>query len=300
MRGVRIKDTDLEHLRQHGYVLAADFLTPAELAAARKNMLRYVPTPEELSDTPERYPWVFEEAERLQTEFPFAGDALNHVATHPDLISFVERALETRDVLLSQSAIWAKYAGTGDFEQSLHLDYEGNTLVVPRDDGDFRQINMILYYSDVTDEMAPTCVVSREKTADLPLWPPFRPRKKYAGLYKHERRMVTRAGSVLIFGMRTWHRASEMTAEFGARFSHHMVWRSAAHVFQGFHQWSQFGEKPEFKRFIEFSQPRQREVLGFPPPGHPYWNEETIAAVGMRYPRMDMKPYRSNSTAYAD
>ena len=52
-------------------------------------------------------------------------------------------------MLLSQAAIWAKYAGTGDFEQGLHLDYQGNTLVVPRDDGDFRQVNMILYYTDV-------------------------------------------------------------------------------------------------------------------------------------------------------
>src|ERR1700689_4903157 len=126
MRDVRIKDTDLEHLRQHGYVLVPDFLTPAELAAARRNMLRYVPTPEELSATPERYPWIFEEAERLQTEFPFTGDALNHIPTHPELVSFVERALGTSQVMLSQSAIWAKYAGTGDFEQALHLDYEGN------------------------------------------------------------------------------------------------------------------------------------------------------------------------------
>jgi len=33
------------------------------------------------------------------------------------------------------------------------------------------------------------------------------------------------------------------------------------------------------------------ELLGFPPPGHPYWNEETIAAVQMRYPKMDLAPY---------
>jgi hypothetical protein len=295
MPGVRINDTCLEHLRQHGFVLVPDFLTPDELSAALRNMMRYVPTAEELSATPERYPWVFEEAERLQTEFPFAGDALNHVATHPELISFVERALGTTDVLLSQSAIWAKYAGTGDFEQALHLDYEGNTLVVPRDDGDFRQVNMILYYSDVTDDMGPTCVVPREKTLKLPPWPTFRPRKKHAALYRHERRMTAKAGSLLIFGMRTWHRASEMTAEFGARFSHHMIWRAASHVFQGFHQWSQMGEKAEFKRFIEFSKPRQREVLGFPPVGHYYWNDETIAAVALRYPKMNMQAYRSRT-----
>ena len=294
---MRIDDLHLDHLRQHGYALVPDFLTEKELSAAVKNMLRYVPTAEELTAAPERYPWVFEEADRLQTEFPFAGGALNHVATHPDLIDFVERALGTRDVLLSQSAIWAKYAGTGDFEQSLHLDYEGNTLVVPRDDGNYRQVNMILYYTDVTADMGPTCVAPTDKTRKLPIWPPFRPRSKNPRLYQQERPILARAGSLLIFGMRTWHRASAMTAEKGARLSHHMIWRSAAHAFQGFHQWSALGEKPEFKRFIEFSTPRQREVLGFPPPGHPYWDEQTIAAVAMRYPAMDMSIYRASAPA---
>lgn len=292
---MRITDAHLAHLRRHGYVFVPDFLTTNEIRGAMSNMLRYVPTPEELAATPERYPWVFEEADRLQTEFPFAGSRLNQIATHPELISFVERALGTPKVMLSQSAIWAKYAGTGDFAQSLHLDYEGNTLVVPRDDGDYRQVNMILYYSDVPDNLGPTCVVSTEKSAKLPLWPAFRPRGKNAALYKHEKRIVSKAGGLLIFGMRTWHRASDMTADFGARFSHHMIWRSASHVFQGFHQWSHLGEKAEFKRFIEFSTPRQREVLGFPPVGDPYWNEETIRVVGMRYPKMDMKPYRTRT-----
>lgn len=267
------------------------FLEPGELSAARANMLRYVPTPEELAATPERYPWVFEEADRLQTEFPFSGDALNDIATHPAMISFCERALGTRDVLLSQSAIWAKYAGTGDFEQALHLDYQGNTLVAPRDDGDYRQINMILYYSDAGEEMGPTCVVPASHTAGLPLWPPFRPRKKNPELYRHERRMLASAGDLLIFGMRTWHRASEITADFGARFSHHMIWRSAAHAFQGFHLWSHLGEKPELHRFIERATPRQREVLGFPKPDDPYWTAEMVETVQRRYPGMNMAPY---------
>ena len=104
--------------------------------------------------------------------------------------------------------------------------------------------------------------------------------------------MLAGAGSLLIFSMRTFHRAGEMTADFGVRFSHHLVWKSAACPFNGYHQYSQFGEKPEMKRFMERATPRQREVLGFPPPGHPYWNEETLAAVAQRYPRMDLSPYR--------
>jgi ectoine hydroxylase-related dioxygenase (phytanoyl-CoA dioxygenase family) len=289
---VRITQAHADQLRRRNYAIVPGFLTPDELAAARQNFLRYAPTAEELAATPERYSALLEDAENLQTEFPFAGDALNQITTHPEIIAFVERLLGTRDVLLSQSAIWAKYAGTGDFEQGLHLDYEGNTLVVPRDDGDFRQVNMILYYSDVGPEMGPTYIVPLEQTRDLPAWPPFRTRKKHPELYKHERPVLAQAGDLLIFGMRTYHRASAITAEAGARFSHHLVYRAAANAFAGYHQWSRFGERPELKHFLQTATPRQREVLGFPPPGHVYWNQETLAAVALRYPKMDMTPYR--------
>ena len=216
---------------------------------------------------PQKFGSILEDPEHLQIEFPFVDDALNDTATHPELIGFVERLLGTRDVLLSQSAIWAKYAGTGDFDQGLHLDYQGNTLVVPRDDGDFRQVNMILYYTDVTDELGPTFVVSQEKTRDLPMWPTHRPKKKNTGLYQHERPVLANAGDLLIFSMRTWHRASDMTADSGVRFTHHFIWRAANHAFQGFHQWSSQGENAELERFITRASPRQREVLGFPPAG---------------------------------
>jgi ectoine hydroxylase-related dioxygenase (phytanoyl-CoA dioxygenase family) len=255
-------------------------------------MLAYFPSAEELAATPQRYGAIFEDPEHLQVEFPFASDALNDATAHPELIAFVERVLGTRDVLLSQAAVWAKYAGTGDFDQGLHLDYQGNTLVVPRDDGAFRQVNMILYYSDVGADLGPTMVVSQERTADLPLWPTHRTRKKAPELYQHERPVLARAGDLLIFSMRTWHRASDVTAASGVRFSHHFVWRAAAHAFQGYQQWSSRGENPDLQNFIARATPRQREVLGFPPPGHEYWNEQTLAAVALRYPKMDLTPYR--------
>jgi hypothetical protein len=285
---LRITDSQTKHLVQHGFVVVPHFLTPGELAAARENLFRYYPSAEELSATPERYGGLIEEAESLQNEFPFAGDSLNHISTHPELIGFVEKLLGTADVRLSQAAIWAKYAGTGDFEQGLHLDYQGNTLVVPRDDGAFRQVNMILYYTDVTAEMGPTCVVSKEQTQHLPLWPTFRTRKKDPALYKLEQQVLVPAGGLLLFGMRTFHRASTMEADFGVRFSHHLVYRAAQYDFQGYH----LGERPELQDFISKTTPRQREVLGFPRPGDGYWNEETLAAVALRYPKMDMRAYR--------
>jgi hypothetical protein len=40
-------------------------------------------------------------------------------------------------------------------------------------------------------------------------------------------------------------------------------------------------------------------VLGFPPPGHPYWTEETLTGVAARYPMLDLSPWRDNVGARA-
>jgi hypothetical protein len=40
---------------------------------------------------------------------------------------------------------------------------------------------------------------------------------------------------------------------------------------------------------------RQLTVLGFPEPGHPYWNEETLRGVARRYPLLDMAPWRQTA-----
>ncbi|HVT89758.1 MAG TPA: phytanoyl-CoA dioxygenase family protein [Tepidisphaeraceae bacterium] len=290
---MQIPEKHRSELLKRGYTIVPGFLSDDELATAGNEMLGYFPSAEELAATPQRYGSIFEDPEHQQIEFPFASDGLNDISTHPDLIEFVQRMLGTKGVLLSQAAIWAKYAGTGDFDQGLHLDYQGNTLVVPRDDGDYRQVNMILYYTDVTEDLGPTYVVSQEKTADLPLWPTHRPRKTNPKLYEHERPVLAKAGDLFVFSMRTWHRASDMTASAGARFSHHFVWRSARHGFQGYHQWSKHGENPDLQQLMERAKPAQREVLGFPPVGSEYWNKETLAAVKLRYPKMDTAPYQS-------
>ena len=45
-------------------------------------------------------------------------------------------------------------------------------------------------------------------------------------------------------------------------------------------------------RYMEKLSVEQRAVLGFAPPGDPYWTQETVDSVGRRYPGMDMEPYR--------
>ncbi len=36
----------------------------------------------------------------------------------------------------------------------------------------------------------------------------------------------------------------------------------------------------------------ERDLFGFPPPGHEYWNDQTLADGQAPYPGLDMTPYR--------
>jgi hypothetical protein len=47
------------------------------------------------------------------------------------------------------------------------------------------------------------------------------------------------------------------------------------------------------RRCIEALTPRQRELIGIPAPGHPFWNHETIDGFSRRYPNADPEPYLS-------
>jgi ectoine hydroxylase-related dioxygenase (phytanoyl-CoA dioxygenase family) len=235
---------------------------------------------------------MMEQSAYLQVEFPFIGDALNDVATHPALADAARRFIGSREVVLSQSAIWAKYADTDTYGSDLHVDFEGNTLVVPREDGDYRQLNAIVYYTDITLDTGPTYVVPVEHSQGSSLWPPHRTREDWPALYASELPMLCAAGSVLLFTMSTFHRASPVLDPLTARFSHHFVFRSPRHPFAGYHLWSRFGERPEMQHFITRATPEQRTLVGFPPPGDAYWTEQTIAGVAERYPTMDLRAYR--------
>ena len=48
----------------------------------------------------------------------------------------------------------------------------------------------------------------------------------------------------------------------------------------------------DWGEIIERATPRERSVFGFPAPGDPYWDEQTLADTQTRYPRADLTPYR--------
>ena len=43
--------------------------------------------------------------------------------------------------------------------------------------------------------------------------------------------------------------------------------------------------------FLTRVSPEVRCLFDIPPPGHEYWNDQTVRDMGIRYPDMDLTPY---------
>jgi hypothetical protein len=83
-----------------------------------------------------------------------------------------------------------------------------------------------------------------------------------------------------------------MTGERSARFAllaDYDVW---APRWTGRVAWAERATRPDWFEIIERASPRERSVFGFPAPGDPYWDEQTLADTQTRYPRADLTPYR--------
>ena len=225
--------------------------------------------------------------------FPFESMALNRLCVHDTLIDLAQDLLSTPDVRLYQGLASAKYFdGHPDYEQLLHVDYGNHTLVVPRPDIGFQHLELFVYLSDVTPARAATRVVSRRLTGDIPVERVYLGLDDYAPLYAAEEPASGPAGSVLAYRPDVYHRGTSLTEEGSARYLLHVAFKPVGTDWLGYQAWPQAAEGRAWHRFMRHASPRQLTVLGFPEPGHPYWNAETLAGVGARYPHLDMSPWR--------
>lgn len=294
----------MAHWHEHGYVIVDNYLSRDELAAIAESVDTHMPTWQEFEKRPLVYADLMGTSDRIKRnstaagvryDFPYDDDRLNHLTFHPYLVAFAERIAGYDDLALSLGHLVGKYAGRGNFEQELHSDMSNNTLVVPCRSKKFFDIPMITYLTDVTIDLGPTYVVSQKHTDHRGLVEDgirHKPRAKYPELYEAEKPALVKAGSTIIYSMRTYHRGSAMTAEKGHRFV----------LFSGFHtanipwmapmdQQHRMGTK-EMDRFLVNADPRQRQMIGFPPVGHEYWSDpDVVTGVANRYPKMDMRPY---------
>ena len=299
-----ITDDEIRVLQEDGYLLATDLLSPEEVASCRRELRDHFPTCDELLAHPDRFATLGRAA-----FFPYSGPTLNRASTHPVLIDLVERVLGTGDVRIGDAVLQAKY-GTlagGGRDQTLHHDsWEGGSLIYPAEAGLFQRVFAIVYLTDVSEDLAPTYVVPRSVAGDLPLVTEdglaSYSRDAYPWLYEAERPIEARAGSALITMGRTIHRGSAMRAEHGDRFALFASFHAAAATWQRSRTFVSLPGAPEgpaARQFMAESTPKQRQLFGFPAPGHAYWTDETIRGIAGIYPDMDLTPYACSLRAPA-
>jgi hypothetical protein len=279
---------------EEGWVIIHGLVPADELRAAQGALPDLFPTAEEFAhDTdPERNRPFRVDSHSVIPNFPFDSSALNRLVLHDDIIDLSQEFLGLKDIRLYQGMVSAKYGdGAPDDEQLLHVDYGNHTLVVPRSEVGYQQLELFIYLSDVS-ESAGTRMVSRRLTTQVPTERTYLSPAEYEDLYAAEVAASAPAGSVLAYRPDVYHRGVRMTVPGEARFMLHVSYKPVGTDWLGSQAWPGAAEGLAWHRFMQETNERQLTMLGFPEPGHPYWNEETLRGVAARYPLLDLAPWR--------
>ncbi len=150
-----LSGADQAQWEEDGWCLVRGLLPPEAIAAAQAVLPTLVPTAEEFADDvdPARNEPFRVDSHRVMPRFPFEDGALNDIVVHDRIIDLAEQLLGLTDLRLYQAMLSAKYAEAAlSDEQLLHVDFGNHTLVVPRHEPGYQQLEMFVYLSDVTPE----------------------------------------------------------------------------------------------------------------------------------------------------
>lgn len=295
---MRVADEALDEIRTQGYTVVPRFIADDELASAQAWLWDEFPRPADYFTDPAAHARYSRSQFAGLRLFPTMGWALNRLAFHPDLVDLAERYLGTDDLQLYKCEIWAKYAGAIDYDQPHHRDFGNHSLVVPRTDDIGTQLTCFILLSDVTELDGPTAVVPIGQSAHIsmvpvdtePDWPLSVPRGTFADV---EVPVTGAAGSLFVYRTDVFHRGTNFDAPERSRFALLADYQARGPAWAGKMAWPNQAQHPGFVEVIERATVRERDVFGFPRPGDPYWNHQTLDGVQQRYPNMDMTPYRT-------
>jgi hypothetical protein len=314
MAARRASDDEVKTWQEDGWVLVDGLVGTDEIDVAASDLAESFPTAEQYHADPtgesERWlgrppasrdgfvwpatgPGFRPEQHRWQALFPFPGSgALNLLCVHPAIVDFMERALETTDLRLYQAQMSAKYAGTTNYEQPMHTD-RNHSWLPPRAGPPWWHIEAFLYLSDVHEGNAPTHLVRvADATGHTPTEPLVMP-KQDPEIYAAERAATGVRGSLLAYRSDVFHRGVDLVEPRTARFLLNASYRVASVDWVGYHSIQSRAVSPDWDAFVNRATPRQLELLGFPPPGHPVWDTEMIEATSRRYPNLDLAPWQT-------
>ncbi len=295
---MRFTKEHVEQWREEGFVVIERFFTAQEVEPVRADFERLHPPTGGATQVPRKLREGDDRAANQALQFknldvlPYAGGpAINLISMHPEIIAFARAALEGERVHLYQSHTWAKFTGEADYDQDFHCDFGNHTLVVPSEESRRRTADFVMYFTDVTEEHGALRYVPKSEVLALAGEPLFRvPPHLQQALRERERAVVGPAGTLLVHGIDTVHRASNLTAVGGRRYSMTAGYKAAGNDLIGFHVWQERPGRP-WENVFNHARPEQLACLGIPPPGDSFWTPRTLRETQARWPGWDMRDY---------
>jgi len=307
-------DGEVDTWRQHGWVLLDGLVGSDEIDGITEDLRLVFPSREEYHADPdgvtearvgrpvvpkESYEWPEEgpgfrpAQQRWMGAFPFPGSgALNRICVHRSLVDFAERALGAPDIRLYQAHASAKYSGLTNYEQPMHTDRNHSWLPAVGE-APWWNLEGFLYLSDVTEAENPTRMVSTRDSASVTSKYPVLLPQMDPAVYAAEHVVTGVRGSYLAYRSDTWHRGAGFGAPGTARFLLGLAFKRAGQDWIGYDTQQSRSTGSEWTTFVEQSTPRELELFGFPPPGHPIWNDALLHQTALRYPKLDLTPWRT-------
>jgi hypothetical protein len=306
-------DEEVETWRTDGWVLLEGLVSTDEIDAVVDDLKLVFPSNDEYQADPrgvterflgrppekeEAFVWPDEgpgfrpDQHIWSAQFPFPGKGtLNRLCVHPSVVDFAERALGVPDIRLYQIHASAKYEGLTNYEQPMHTD-RNHSWIPAGTRAPWWNLEGFLYLTDVSESENPTRLVSvRDSQGVSPeypvLMPDFAPE-----LYAAERPAVGVRGSYLAYRSDVFHRGAAFGEGGTSRTVLALAFRNAAHEWIGYDEAQSRANSREWSRFVERSTVRELELFGFPPPGHEIWDEELLKETQVRYPKLDLSPWR--------
>ena len=294
----RYQQQQIEAWHEDGAVVVPNFFTPDEIAPIYDDYARLYGFEGAGNGNPLAidtgqpagafHPKQFKNLDTL----PYDGSVeMNLISLHPALIQLASELLGGQPVQLYQSHTWAKYTGEADYDQPFHCDYGNHTLTVPGEDVAQRTVNFVIYLSDVTDALGAMHYVKKsDSDAILGSRAIAAPIEYQVALKARQHSAAAPAGSIIAYGIDTFHRGTNMTEPNGLRYTMTVSFKRADNANIGFQVWQHALERP-WHLLMNHATPTQLECLGIPAPGHAFWTDLTLRQCQQRWPEWNMSEY---------
>ncbi len=269
----KLNDTVFDALATRGYAIVHNFLPEsqrAEMAAALRRILK--PWDEAKENLPAKF--------SANCHFPYPELCLNRAILNREAIAFSRRCLDTDQIHYRPGLGLVTYPGRKNM--SFHIDNGNNSLLPPTEsDHSYSQLNFWFCLENVDPDQGPTLLSA---DADGQHQDPTRAEA-----------MIAPGGSVAIFHNYSWHSGSDFLREDSQRYIWKFAFGRADHYWEGVGHYTHAMQDPHFREFIGGIDATDRQLFRFPPPGHPYYTRQTLAALEEQYPGWNARgEYRPN------